>query len=365
MKYEEPIRIVLAVAIVCSFVLSVAALHKANQPAPMVHMTGASPFEGQYLPYGSSPGSIVYATDAGRWATLDAGDAGYTLYTGGSTGVIPYWGPASSFSLPDAGAGGIWAENDAGVIVAIPASTSGNYVLYSPGNTGGLPFWGALTSAGLGIPGTVSAPPTIAGGGWTSVYNATNVTTATDQANSTILFTTSGSSTNAGNAFVRAGSNTNTMSIEIGCVATTKAHISNGNGNILWCGAEMYEVSSTDYLAIYVEDTNAPQSGGTNTFAAPAIYMVGTHFSAVQSFGTHSIHSQPFVRLIFSGTNVLGEVSEDKQFWEPIHDFSVAITTAFSGGPDGGTNPFDVGAAFSAIAAADVQHITLFDFVSL
>lgn len=142
---------------------------KKSKTPPPVHYGEYAP--GQLLPANPSLGSVPYFGDsgAGAWANSPAPAAGQCLQAYG------VWGSCGGV-LPDAGAGGLWYQNDAGAITALPGSTTGQF-LQTQGTSGAPPLWAVPNSSG--DEGTIVAPPTIASSTWTDI-NFGSGTTAVD-----------------------------------------------------------------------------------------------------------------------------------------------------------------------------------------
>lgn len=69
--------------------------------------------------------------------------AGYALICNGA-GTNPSWQSVLTPQLPDAGTGGLWYQNDSGIVTALPACSTGYLLTWS----GGLPSCIAATDAG-------------------------------------------------------------------------------------------------------------------------------------------------------------------------------------------------------------------------
>jgi len=301
-------------------------------------------------------GSIWYESDAAPFvAALSPPSSSNQILIGGVAGAPPKWGTVGA-TLPDAGTGGVWYQNGSGVVTPLAAPVSTNQVI---GYTGSAPLWvtNGSGASGLVIPGTVTLPPTIAGGGWSLFTLGGGAITPTDEPNGEIDFSIPSSSA-SGNGYVRAGSNSSTMSVETGVSFTNNLTTSNTGTQQIFAGAEMVETGTNKWLQMnvlfFVHQNTAP-------YYATAIYLVGSNVSGNESYGNWAPWSQLFVRLRLSGSNVLGEISIDLQQWTTI--YTTAITTAFTAAPSGG-NPFKVGAGLTPSLAGGTTNVKLFDFVT-
>jgi hypothetical protein len=300
---------------------------------------------GYTLPAGAATGTTVYANNAGGWSTLAPGSNGQTYQL--SSG-IPSWATASGgATLPDAGTGGMWFQNDAGVVTPVAAATVvGQPLLSGPGE---YPAFGTPTfGTGLVGTGNVTPPPTVAGGGWTSINNSTGLT-ASDQSNGSILIVFQNAAS-AGNGYVRTGW---TTGVEIGfdmddIFITT---VAGGSAQQLWAGVCMW--NGTQYLLMGI----LSYCTGATGYCGTGLILTGTDASGTQTQGNWSQWSKPFVRMQISGSNIISQLSVDKQLWSTI--YTTAISTAFPsgtptyGGVCVGHPPSNNGAV----------GLTLFDFV--
>jgi hypothetical protein len=205
-------------------------------------------------------------------------------------------------------------------------------------------------SDSIAIPGTLTAPPTVAGGGWSFINNGGTLTTAADISYG-ISFVVPQSAT-AGNGYVRAGSMTSTMSVEVGASYVLSYGTASEQTQFAGVGACMSESGSGKWLQWY----HGVYFGGTGGDGASYIVLIGSNVASVVYYQVFPPYAQPFVRLRLSGANILAEASIDKQVWVTIS--SVPITTAFT------TTPDHVGIAFT-LAERGNTVVSLFDFVSL
>ena len=230
---------------------------------------------------------------------------------------------------------------------AVSCNPSGQLI---PGSSGG--------SGSLCMPGTIAVPPTIAGGGWSGFNNGGTATTAADVtlgSSTGIFFNVAATATN-GNGYVRAGSNSATMSVEVATGMTNDAALGPTSIQALFSGAMMVEIATSKWVQIVVESASVADSEQADY---TGLLFRGSNISAVQSVKNFSAWSQPFVRLILSGLNLLGQVSVDRVNWKTV--YSIPILTAFTAPPSIG-NPYNVGIGFVAANDGGVTGVTLFNF---
>jgi hypothetical protein len=212
----------------------------------------------------------------------------------------------------------------------------------------------------LAMTGTTVPPPPVSSGSWLFVNQPGIPSTAVDQANGTIRLAVDQTAPD-GNGYVRPGSNSSTMSVEVGTGMMNPQPNNTTTTQAMWAGAMMYEVDSGKWLQLQVETASISTS---TSLVGNYLRIVGSNafIGGSQSIGNWSTWSQPFVRLILSGSNVLGQVSVDKQTWQTV--WTTAITSAFNAAPSGG-NPYDVGVALrGAVVSGATTFVTLYDFVT-
>jgi hypothetical protein len=236
--------------------------------------------------------------------------------------------------------------NDAGTWETLAAGANGTYLCL----VNGVEAWcGVDGGSFLTVPGTTTSPPSVAGGGW--IYtNSTPHTTATDIIGGISFFV---QASPGGLGYVRAGTSTSTMSVEVG-VSFLSDNANTGVQEIA-AGAYLYEVSTGKNLSFALDQLYTSSSMNGNL-----LLLVGSGVSTTRSYGNVPPFGKVFLRLRISGTNVLAEISVDKQVWATI--FTTAITTAFTAAPSG-SNLYDVGVYLPAATHPDT-YVTLYDFVS-
>jgi hypothetical protein len=279
-----------------------------------------------------------------------------------SAHVLAFPGP-----FPRAAAqGGVPFYGDGGFPVVLPAGDAGQ-TLFS-GGPGANPYFGAtptLTVSALAIPGTVTAPPTVASTTFSFVNNATHPTTATDitflSGATGISFQVPANGT-AGNGYVRpcigSPSCSSTMSVEVGIGCIDPFQTVSGTTEQVGSGAMLYESGSGKWLDLYVLHlyTSGNASQGTALFVIGSNYNGGT---GVEYFGVAHDFAYVFVRMRISGSTIVPEASIDKQVWAPVGS-AITTTAAFT------TTPNEVGVALygTSIPIGGTEYVTLYDFVT-
>ena len=137
-------------------------------------------------------------------------------------------------------------------------------------------------SGSLCMPGTIAVPPTIAGGGWSGFNNGGTATTAADVtlgSSTGIFFNVAATATN-GNGYVRAGSNSATMSVEVATGMTNDAALGPTSIQALFSGAMMVEIATSKWVQLVVESASVADSEQADY---TGLLFRGSNISAVQS----------------------------------------------------------------------------------
>jgi hypothetical protein len=211
----------------------------------------------------------------------------------------------------------------------------------------------AIPGQALALPGTLSKPPSIAGGGWAFVHNTGSpIASAVDMSYGIQLTVPNASSPPSNLGYVRAISGSSTASVESGQVCQNNRTLGDSGPQQMLAGVMMYESASNKYLnwqVLYYEDG----SGNSRT----GLYIVGTSVGGVSSGGLFSYGSQVFVRMRLDGLgNIISDFSLDKQTWQTMS--TIAVTTAFTTAPD------HVGIPLSVPLSGGTQITSVFDFAT-
>lgn len=213
--------------------------------------------------------------------------------------------------------------------------------------------WATPASLGFGtlaIPGSLVAPPSVAGGGWSFVNNTGSpIASAADVAYGIQLTCPSGTPP-ANLGFVRAISGSSTASVEVGLAYVNNRTLGDGGPQQMYGGAMMYESSSGKYLAWQRGDYE-DASGNSRPF----LYLIGTEVGGVTVGCAFGSNSQVFLRMRLDGAgHVICEFSIDRIGWLQMD--SRNVTAAFT------TAPTHVGIPLSEPLSSGTQVTSLFHF---
>jgi hypothetical protein len=287
-----------------ALVALIVARHSAPVAAPTHQTYGAA--GGYFLPSGATLGETVAGNDAGAWTPLAAGTNGYVyeLVNG-----VPAWVPA-------------------------PIGT------------------------GLIIPGTITAPPTVAGGGWAVVHSGGSPAIADAPYGVEITVPSNAGAFPTGFGYVRpcvgSPSCSSTMSVEVGAVPINSGASGSFPQFMIW-GAEMEENSTGKYIScVMLQSMTSVNEIGT-TAIDTNVNTVGTQVLN----GNFNTYSQPFIRLRLDGLgHVICEVSADRNRWVTSSGMTFNVTSVFTTGPD------HVGIGSNQAEASATTYLSVFDFVT-
>ena len=290
--------------------LAFAALLACQAPCPTPTPTAAPSahvlaFPGPF-PGNAAQGSLPYYGDAGFPVVLPVGLAGQPLFSGGA-GANPYFGPGGNF---------------------------------------------------LAISGVTTAPPTVAGGGWAIVNATGSGTVVPSDAPYGIELAVPGTlgAIGTGLGYVRAGSGSPTMSVEVGAVAVNNG-VSGSFVQQMYWGAQFYEQATGKWIAIYLveEFTSNAQTGTLR------VIVEGSGIAEAQAESNLNSYTQPFVRLRLDGAgHIVCEFSVDKNRWtNPGAAFTFPVATVFTVGPD----HVGIGIAGANVTGAET-FVSVFDFAT-
>jgi hypothetical protein len=282
--------------------------------------------------------------------------------TGGLTATPPST-PGGPITLN--GTGGAGGGNLFGTYAARPAASSvASGTVYFATDTGAISVsngttWAVLPStvgATLGVPGTVTKPPTVAGGGWALVNTGTGSVTPTDAPYGIEFAVPSNAGAfSAGLGYVRTGSGSSTMSVEAGAVALNTGVTGSFAQQMFW-GAMLYEQATGKFISAYAFQPMA-SAGETGPIS---ILLEGSGGVSAQAQSNFYSYAQPYVRLRLDGSgHIICEFSVDKNRWTNIGStYTVNVSTVFTTGPD------HVGFALAQSEAAATTYVSAFDFVT-
>lgn len=212
------------------------------------------------------------------------------------------------------------------------------------------------SGSGLIIPGTLTKPPTVAGGGWAIVNPGVGVVVPNDAPYGIELGVPGNAgAVGTGLGYVRAGSGSPTMSVEVGACAVNNGVAGSFLQQMYW-GAQFYEQATGKWIAIYLveEFTSNAQTGTLRAL------VEGSGIAAAQAESNLNSYTQPFVRLRLDGVgNISCEFSVDKNRWtNPGAAFAFPVATVFTVGPD------HVGIGIAQPLASCETFVSVFDFAT-
>jgi hypothetical protein len=278
------------------------------------------------------------------------------IYVGGTQGWLSYRNTGSSFTASGDLSGSSSSQTVIGIQAVAISSTAPSTGQVLTATSATAADWQTPSEGNfLAVPGTITKPPTVAGGGWSFINNPVSLSSATDITSGISLFIDSNMTNISG--YVRAGSGSPTMSVEVGLsfmCDTVGGPVGELESQQFQAGVAMYESSTGKYLVMLIN-----QYYNTGNYYPYIAISYGTSLGSVTSststYNCYAGYSNPFLRLRLSGTNVIGEISIDREVWATL--FTVAITAAFT------TAPNDVGIGFMGSTHGNT-YISVFDFVT-